>query len=143
MILSAGTIYTFKMNASKFFLFGTSENDVKERSALMLSGIATVQSVERPFGMRYYLVRIEPYADMQSEKIATGLRDALNQLGFDNASLIDIEKGETTTNAFKETVKAAAEGISPISDTLIKIVAGLVLAVSIGAAVYFTIRRKT
>ena len=146
MMLLAGEVYTVKVQSGDF-LNMTSETKIKNRAALLLDGIATVYSVERPGGLQYHYVRLSPVETLVEEiKIVNSLRQAFNQLGYENAAIVKIERGEIQgdsigTEAVGEIAESTAPLAKPVGDFLITLVKWLALGIAAGIVIYLIIRR--
>lgn len=135
MILLAGDVYTVKVNSGELFNL-KSDDEIKSRAALLLRGVATVHSAERPALSRYWFIRMTPGDSIPYSSIANSVRTAFNQLGYKNAVVLNIERGERDGDGI------AGEVVKPAGTWVLDIVRWIALGIAAGIVVYLIARRS-
>jgi hypothetical protein len=104
---------TYTLDANSFFVFKSAE-DIKTAIQETLGALGKVAGVERPYFTQYFTVQIE-HAGTTEETVKEKILNGMAAIGYTTAQIVRVEGGETSTTVFKETVRAAADAVKPIS----------------------------
>jgi hypothetical protein len=138
MYLLSGEQYTIKVDSGAFFNLSQDE-EVKERVAFYLSGIALATSVERAFGTQRYMVRVQPVKRTLAITVNEKIRKAFEDLGFKNAEIMSIEGGTTSTSVVQDAAQEV--GLPAVAAAAGKTIKGLAVVI-VGALLLYLIITK-